>query len=222
MSITHFFSRLRRPASQPGVILRHIAHTFLLCVITIAAILSFLYRPRFYVSGRPSGGGDDEIKRLCAHGDTPAREWNYIVVHHSATQGGSASSFERYHVHTHHWDSLGYHFVIGNGSQTEDGEIEVGPRWAEQQEGSHASGYNEEGIGICLVGNFENSQPTAGQKHSLHQLILHLAKEYDIPPRHVLGHNECRGAHTACPGKAMNMEKLRDWLRAKLNTRLSH
>ena len=38
-----------------------------------------------------------------------------------------------------HWhrdrgfDELGYHFVIGNGTNSGDGQIEVGPRWTKQK-----------------------------------------------------------------------------------------
>ncbi|MFQ5589758.1 MAG: peptidoglycan-binding protein, partial [Phycisphaerae bacterium] len=52
--------------------------------------------------------------------------WTTIVIHHSATETGGASLFDRFH-RKRGWDGLGYHFVIGNGTDTPDGLIEVGP-----------------------------------------------------------------------------------------------
>src|SRR4051812_3753672 len=55
----------------------------------------------------------------------PANQWQYIVIHHSATPSGSAAAFDRMH-RAKGWDELGYHFVIGNGTMSGDGQIEVG------------------------------------------------------------------------------------------------
>src|SRR5439155_15411047 len=57
-----------------------------------------------------------------------SRPWRWIVIHHSATPTGSAAKFDRDH-RAKGWDELGYHFVIGNGTETRNGQIEVGPRW---------------------------------------------------------------------------------------------
>ena len=68
---------------------------------------------------------------------TIRRTWKYIVIHHSATDSGSAASFDRSH-RKRGWDGLGYHFVIGNGRGTGDGVVEVGYRWTRQVTGAHA------------------------------------------------------------------------------------
>ena len=44
-----------------------------------------------------------------------------IVIHHSATDRGGAKAFDEYHRKKNGWDELGYHFVIGNGTDTPDG-----------------------------------------------------------------------------------------------------
>ena len=83
------------------------------------------------------------------------------------------------------WDGVGYHFVIGNGTNTGDGQIEVAPRWPIQKWGAHAktpdNRYNEYGIGICLVGNFDTARPTAKQMQSLEKLVAYLMQTYHIP-----------------------------------------
>src|ERR1043166_2961437 len=50
----------------------------------------------------------------------PARPWRWIVIHHSATSAGGMAMFDREHK-AKGWDGVGYHFVIGNGTQSGDG-----------------------------------------------------------------------------------------------------
>lgn len=105
--------------------------------------------------------------------------WRYIVVHNSGTKQGNAKVFEYYHLHTRKMpNGLAYHFVIGNGTSSGDGEIEVGGRWARQISGGHVhSDYlNSISVGICLVGDYNRSRPTQAQLESLKELIEYLRK----------------------------------------------
>ena len=169
-----------------------------------------------FPSARPIlQGFSPELSHLCRHHDVPERPWRYIVIHHSATVGGGAATFERYHIGVRRWDSLAYHFVIGNGTQTGDGEIEVGPRWREQRggPGSGVPEYDEWGIAICLVGHFNKQQPSQLQMRSLRALVRYLMLRHGIPADNVLGHGECPGAATECPGRNLPMGELRRSLR---------
>ncbi len=138
------------------------------------------------------------------------RPWQWIVVHHSDTAGGGAAAFDRFHKDKG-WDELGYHFVIGNGTDTADGQVEVGPRWPKQKWGAHAktpdNRFNDFGIGICLVGNFDNTHPTAAQMRSLVKLVAYLEKTYHIPSDRVLGHRDTKS--TDCPGRYMDVAAVR-------------
>ena len=140
----------------------------------------------------------------------PTGHWYWIIVHHSATPTGGAAEFDKMH-RAKGWDELGYHFVIGNGSDTRDGQIEVGPRWPKQKWVRHdktpGNQFNEHGIGICLVGNFDVTHPTAAQLKSLERLISYLMKTYHISADHVLGHGETKA--TDCPGRYMNVAAVR-------------
>jgi hypothetical protein len=132
------------------------------------------------------------------------RPWKYIVLHHSATDGGTAESFDASHRHRG-WDELGYHFVICNGNGADDGLIQVGSRWEKQKHGAHTGGtpdneYNELGIGICLVGSFENELPSRKQLESLHKLVAWLRWKYKIPAGRVIGHRDAPETATRCPG----------------------
>lgn len=132
------------------------------------------------------------------------RRWKYIVVHHSDDHAGSCEKYDRVHRDKGWENGCGYHFVIGNGTQTRDGQVETGPRWERQIQGAHAktpdNRYNEEGVGIVLVGDFERGgRPTASQYESLVRLTRWLMARYGIPADRVLRHSDCKS--TACPGK---------------------
>jgi N-acetyl-anhydromuramyl-L-alanine amidase AmpD len=138
------------------------------------------------------------------------RSWRFIIVHHSASPTGSAAMFDREH-RDRGWDELGYHFVIGNGTLTGEGQVEIGPRWVKQKHGAHTKvrghdEYNELGIGICLVGNLSQTQATEAQMRSLATLIRWLMARYNIPKTRVLGHGML--APTECPGKQFSFPDL--------------
>jgi len=140
-----------------------------------------------------------------------SREWRHIVVHHSATPTGSMASFNEAHI-KRGWDGVGYHFVIGNGSGTGDGEVEPTYRWRQQLQGAHAGNaeYNQHGIGICLVGDFEHGgRPTPRQMSSLRALVRFLQVKIGIPTYEVIGHCDVPPRHTECPGRWLDIAAFR-------------
>jgi len=140
--------------------------------------------------------------------------WRMIVVHHSASDKGGAKIFHEWHQ-GRGWDELGYHFVIGNGTDTQDGYVEVGSRWLKQKRGAHTKSpddsFNEYGIGICVVGNFENCKPTLVQMNSLRCLLAFLMARYNMNVDQLYCHREVKGNDTLCPGKNFPMAELQDW-----------
>lgn len=150
---------------------------------------------------------------LETYADAAPRQWEYIIIHHSATTEGGAKSIEKYHKKVRGWDSLGYDFVIGNGSQTSDGKIEVSQRWRHQLDGAHCpeQNMNIRAISICFVGNFDQPEkrPTAAQLQAGKELVRRLAEKYNIPPECILGHREVQGTSTKCPGKNFLIDELR-------------
>lgn len=131
--------------------------------------------------------------------------WQYIIIHHSATEVGNAELFDRGHRKRGFWNGLGYHFVIDNGtSGTNDGQIETSHRWIHQMDGAHcnAMDMNKKGIGICLVGNFDEEKVSREQLNSLVWLVRQLQAKYRIPSKRVLQHHEVPGKNgTHCPGR---------------------
>jgi N-acetylmuramoyl-L-alanine amidase len=132
--------------------------------------------------------------------------WKYIVVHNSGTRQGNARIFDYYHRHVRKMpNGLAYHFVIGNGTSTGNGQIEIGNRWVKQLAGGHVhSDYlNYIGIGICLVGDFNRDLPTRAQYEALDELIRYLRQRVGkVDGRYsiVMGHKEINPRPTDCPG----------------------
>lgn len=145
-----------------------------------------------------------------------SNRWEYIVIHHSATASGSARLFDIHH-RRRGFRTLGYHFVIANGTDnTSDGEIETGFRWERQWDGAHTKGNtNRVGIGICLVGNFENCPPSSKQMDALIRLTTQLAYRYDIPLANIKGHKDFVNNTTKCPGRNFPWSEFRKALRER-------
>lgn len=145
--------------------------------------------------------------------DVPARNWKSIVIHHTATNRGSVESIHATHLKRkdakgNPWLGIGYHFVIGNGNGMRDGEIESTFRWRTQLHGAHAGNreHNQHGIGIALIGNFEEQPPTAAQLASIKRLVAVMKREYSIPAAKVIGHSKIRA--TKCPGKLFPLKEV--------------
>lgn len=157
-------------------------------------------------------GPEFNLASLC-HTDVSENQWKYIVIHHSATAKGNAARFDDYHRNKRGWEyGLAYHFVIGNGTFSGDGEIEVAERWKKQIHGAHTANMdcNRVAIGICLVGDFENGGiPTSKQFESLVNLVQYLSRRYNISLPNILLHKQVHQRGTACPGKNFPFAELK-------------
>jgi hypothetical protein len=146
-----------------------------------------------------------------------ARSWKFIVLHHTASEQDTVESIHEVHLKKkdkkgNPWLGIGYHFVIGNGRGMGDGEIEPTFRWKTQIQGAHAGSanreYNDVGIGICLVGNFENSPPSTKQLAAIKRLVKTLKSDYKIATANVVKHSDVRDGGTECPGKYFPMDEV--------------
>ncbi len=146
--------------------------------------------------------------------------WNAIIIHHTATNSGSASIVDRMHK-KRGFDGLGYDFIINNGKGGPDGLVEVGYRWKQQLTGAHCRSctrndnyWNQHAIGVVLVGNFEEIAPTDRQYQSLANLITFLKSRYVISDSNILAHKQVPGCNTKCPGRNFSWYKLNRKLQA--------
>jgi N-acetylmuramoyl-L-alanine amidase len=159
------------------------------------------------------GGGEVQwqyltpaIRKAIDDARVARNRWKYIIVHNSGTRQGNARIFDYYHRYVRRMpNGLAYHFVIGNGTSSGNGQIEIGNRWVRQLNGGHVhSDYlNYISIGICLVGDFNRDLPTKAEYEALDELIRYLRRRvgkvdgnYSI----VRGHKEINPRPTDCPG----------------------
>jgi hypothetical protein len=168
--------------------------------------------------GYPNPGGvDRNIPRDWLPPSGVEKKWTAIVIHHSATTNGSAAIFDKVHRENKYWDGIAYDFVIGNGTNSSDGAVEVTFRWRKQLTGAHCktpnNWANEKAVGICLVGDFNQTVPTRRQMQSLVKLVRFLQNRYRIVKSRVYGHKTTPGARvTDCPGQKFPMVSLKSML----------
>jgi hypothetical protein len=157
---------------------------------------------------------------------TAIHPWRFIVIHHSASRGGSAQAIDRDHVSQNGWDGIGYHFVIGNGVDMPLGRIEATFRWRSQTHGAHAGAqpaqkpYNADGLGICLIGNYDHLPLDPLVERRLVELCAHLIDRVPtLAVGRIIGHRDVPGKATACPGRAVDLERVRFLVRQELQRR---
>jgi LysM repeat protein len=156
-------------------------------------------------SAAPSAPKTDvSIQRAIDRAPVSPGRWKYIVIHHSGAGEGTLKSIDRYHREERHMENgLAYHFLIGNGNGMGDGEIAAGNRWRQQLDGGHlrSDQQNKIALGICLIGNFDNSKPTEKQLRSLETLVRALLTRCKLSASAVKTHQQINIVRTKCPGK---------------------
>lgn len=146
----------------------------------------------------------------------------YIVVHCSASDWGDAEEIHKWHV-ARSWSGIGYHYVILNGYTTyqnvqakkkieaDIGKIQTGR--PEELIGAHVKGMNDNSIGICVIGKYDQHAPTDEVLSPLYGLLMELLKSY--PDAQIIGHREAypilgEGIKKTCPGSKFNMDIIRE------------
>lgn len=126
---------------------------------------------------------------LLADTAAPLRPWNAIAIHFSGAPYGSAQTLDQTHRHQN-LGPLAFHFVLGNGLGAEDGQLQVGLRWTQQQPGLTSllrpEPANQGIIDICLIGDGLRSAPTDKQMAQLVTLVHQLQKRTGIPAQRVM------------------------------------
>lgn len=135
-----------------------------------------------------------------------------IVVHHSAGRyvdnledsAREVCWVQRVHQRNKGWSDVGYHYLIDGAGNVFRGRPMIDGHHAV---GAHVAGQNATEIGVCLLGNYEPTEPDACQGVSrealdaLVDLSVFLCRSYGIAPDAILGHRDL--AATLCPGEAL-------------------
>ncbi len=150
------------------------------------------------------------------------QRWEYIVIHHSAGSFGNTDFLARVRRERQSAsliNSMAYHFVIGNGNGMKIGEVAHDERWDCQLWGEHVSAknmaFNLKGIGICLVGNFQEHKIPEKQYLAMINLTKNLMQQYRIPVKNVKTHKEINGERTLCPGKYFSVTRFNNDITCK-------
>lgn len=135
----------------------------------------------------------------------------YIVLHHSATSDGLVlrdyDAIKRNHLGLGYRD-IGYHWVV----EKVNGVLTAIPGRAESDTGAHCPDRNTDGIGICCVGNFEETTPS----EELYRFIATLCRAIMArhPIKEIGGHRDYYS--TVCPGKNFNVGVIKEMLENEL------
>lgn len=140
------------------------------------------------------------------------------IVHHSFTSNTSGNwaatvlSIWNYHVNSNGWCDIGYNWLIAP-----DGVIYEGRGGGNNVRGAHFCATNTGTMGICMLGTYMDTVPTAAALESLKQLLTWKSCDVGIDPTatsfhsasgknlpEISGHRD--GCNTLCPGNALFAE----------------
>ncbi len=142
----------------------------------------------------------------------------FVIVHHSAGSNTATNYADEvrniytFHTQSNGWNDVGYNFLIGRDGVIYEGRDGQGILDGDNVQGAHFCGQNSGTMGICLMGNFNDIQPTDASLSALKQLIgWKLKKEGIADPTArtfhtgsgkqlslISGHRD--GCATECPG----------------------
>lgn len=112
----------------------------------------------------------------------------FIIVHHSAGSNATTNYTEEvrniYLLHTqiNGWNDVGYNFLIGRDGVVYEGRDGQGLMDGDNVLGAHFCSQNSGTMGICLMGNFNDVQPSAASIAALDQLIGWKLKKEGLQP----------------------------------------
>jgi hypothetical protein len=133
----------------------------------------------------------------------PMKPARYITVHHDGMrpfmgehERAAAARLEaiRRGHRRRNWGDIGYHFAVDRTGNIWEGRP-IG------FQGAHVKDHNEGNVGIVVLGNFDQQEPTSAQLLAVREQVNVLMRTYRIPLSRVRTHKEW--APTRCPGASL-------------------
>ncbi|XP_049879183.1 peptidoglycan-recognition protein LB-like [Pectinophora gossypiella] len=128
----------------------------------------------------------------------------YVVIHHSYIPPACKNlvecsyamrAMQSMHIDQNKWWDIGYNFAVGS-----DGKAYEGRGFTIL--GAHAKHFNTHSIGICLIGNWNDTLPPSHQLEKTKALIQYGVDQGFIREDYKLvGHRQVRP--TECPGQTL-------------------
>ena len=164
---------------------------------------------------RQTWGANVRLTDAISSGSPTFTTVTHLIVHHSAGSNTSsnwaatvAAIFD-FHTNSNGWADVGYNWLIAP-----DGTLFVGRGGGNNVVGAHMCGYNNNTMGVCLLGTFTTVQPTQAALDKLAALLAWKAVDSKIDPtgsstirsyagtmNNISGHRDgCSPNYTECPG----------------------
>lgn len=154
--------------------------------------------PSWMVTDRYDWNAIDPGK-VCGNVVAPWR----MTIHHTynpssdgTDAGARMRQMQSYHINTHGWCDIGYHFVVA-----QSGEIFQG-RSHSDRPGAHVIGENSGNVGIAMIGDYTTVGPPTAQFDSTVDMVEWVHDEHGVTldSNSIKGHREWPGQSTVCPG----------------------
>ena len=137
------------------------------------------------------------------------RQWQGIILHHSATKDSGTVSWEaikKYHL-AKGWSDIGYHC----GLEYVGDAVKLQPGRSLSKDGAACVGKNATHIQICVVGDFDKEEPTDEMYRNIAHVCKNFMEAYGFGVDAIRGHFAY--APKTCPGKLFNWLKLAEYIR---------
>lgn len=92
------------------------------------------------------------------------------------------------------WADIGYHFAVDPAGRVYEGR-------PAQLQGAHVSRMNEQNLGILVMGNFNNQEPTPAVQRTLVSFISSQRARFGVSTSRIYTHQELKP--TQCPGRTL-------------------
>ena len=140
-----------------------------------------------------------------------------IAIHHTAGTNNYTQSqvpailrgIHSFHTIDRGWSDIGYNYLIDKW-----GGVWEGRRGSDKgtPQGAHTSGYNNQLVGVSVLGNYEKVEPSKEMLERVARVVAWKSKQFDVNPTGrvtvagkrqdaVVGHRDV--GSTSCPGKFM-------------------
>jgi hypothetical protein len=179
---------------------------------------------------RTQWGGNLNLMNIASRTQTTV---SHLIVHHSAGHNTSVDfaavvrSYYILHTQTNGWSDIGYNWLIDRNGVLYQGRA-FNFNGSMDVVGAHMGGGNSFTMGVCLIGDFSNVQPTEQAVNQLRDVLAWKAHERDIDVRvrrsHTLGNLHTISGHrdgnaTQCPGNLFypRLPEIRSRTHAYLN-----
>jgi hypothetical protein len=152
-------------------------------------------------------------EQVVAHilGYPVGRRIDFVGIHHSSSpteadyfRNGALATvrgIRRHHMNVRDWRDAGYHIEVGP-----DGRIFLARPMA--QPGAHILNQNAHSIGVCLIGNYSQTDPTTVPGYKvLQRICAALIRRYALLPGDVYPHRAKQS--TDCPGAKFAFDAFR-------------